>query len=253
VGYPAEAAARQRAYVGSAADGWFAEVLRSEQPLLADGGIPGYPDLGQPRTDQRVGLAVRVKGRPIAVLVAERTTGELPWHPSVFGILVRVAQLRLDLDLVRRKLGAPAAGTTRPTTAPPPSPPVVTQAEKPVPVARTESATTAPAVESPVAAATPAPIDEDRPVDTDPRFEVARRYARLVATDIRLYNEEAVLEGRRDGDLTERLQVSLVRGKETFLRRHGDLGPDAIRILREAFVEVLAGGRDDLISPSLLG
>ena len=72
--------------------------------------------------------------------------------------------------------------------------------------------------------------------------DAARRYARLVATDIRLYNEEAVVLGRRNGDLLKRLEEHLDRGKETFLRRHRDLGPAGLELLHEAYVQVLAGG-----------
>ncbi|HXV77784.1 MAG TPA: hypothetical protein VD788_15845, partial [Candidatus Polarisedimenticolaceae bacterium] len=192
VGYPVEAATRQRAFVGPSDRGWFGEVLRVEQPVPGVDGRDEYPDFGQPSTDQFVGLAVRVKGRPIAVLVGERTTGQLPWHPQVLGILVRVAQLRLDLDLVRRKLaaagtspgpplspGGPAAPGRGATRKPSVIPPAITTAPvEPTPESVTE-----------VAAATPAPV-EDGPRG-DARHEAARRYARLVATDIRLYNEEA--------------------------------------------------------------
>jgi hypothetical protein len=74
-----------------------------------------------------------------------------------------------------------------------------------------------------------------------------RRYARLVATDIRLYNEEAVVLGRRHRDLVDRLSDQLARGKEAFLRRHGPLGRTALEILRGAYVEVLAGGDENLV------
>jgi hypothetical protein len=83
-------------------------------------------------------------------------------------------------------------------------------------------------------------------------LDAARRYARLVATDIRLYNEEAVVLGRRNGDLLDRLGDQIDRGKETFLRRHNDLGPAGIELLHEAFVQVLAAGDGKLIPPSTL-
>ena len=44
-------------------------------------------------------------------------------------------------------------------------------------------------------------------------MDAARRYAKLLATDIRLYNEEAVMLGRQHGDLVERLM-----GKKPELR-----------------------------------
>jgi hypothetical protein len=88
--------------------------------------------------------------------------------------------------------------------------------------------------------------------DDPPQLKAARRYARLVATDIQLYNEEAVALGRQQGDLVRRLSEQLGRGKETFLRRHGDLGPEGLQILHEAFVNVLAGGNAQLLPTTAL-
>ena len=86
----------------------------------------------------------------------------------------------------------------------------------------------------------------------DPELAAAQRFARLVATDIRLYNEEAVVLGRRNRDLAERLGEHLVRGRQTFLRRHGSLGPAGLHILHEAFVQVLAAGDGSLLPSSVL-
>jgi hypothetical protein len=83
--------------------------------------------------------------------------------------------------------------------------------------------------------------------DTDPRREEARRYARLVATDIRLYNEEAVVVGRRQRDLAGRLREHLHRGRESFARRFPDLGADGAKLLEDAYVHVLAGGDASLL------
>ena len=83
--------------------------------------------------------------------------------------------------------------------------------------------------------------------DLDPRRDEARRYARLVATDIRLYNEEAVAVGRRERDLAARLGEQLQRGREAFSRRFPDLGPDGMQLLDDAYVQVLAGGDPSLI------
>jgi hypothetical protein len=82
---------------------------------------------------------------------------------------------------------------------------------------------------------------------SDPRQDEARRFARLIATDIRLYNEEAVVVGRRQGDLLRRLQDPLARGREAFVRRFGDLGDDGLRLLHEACVQVLAAGDEALL------
>jgi len=262
IGYPPEAAGRQREYIGPVTDGWLGEVVQSEPLLHSTDAQTRVPAFGQPTPSECAGVAVRLKGRPIALIVIERMEGELPWHPSILGILVRVAQLRLDLDLVRRKLaagGVSRSAAAKPTVAQAPAAPrspapVETPAtpavEEATPVAVDVAETMRDSVAE-VAAAAPEPTEKIAP-DENPQAEAARRYARLVATDIRLYNEESVVLGRRDGDLAERLQDSLTRGKETFQRRHGELGPDGLRILYDAYAEVLAGGQADLIPTSIL-
>jgi len=261
IGYPSEAASRQRQYVGPVTEGWLGEVLQSEPPLHSTNAGSQVPGFGQPTPSESFGMSVRLKGRPIALIVIERIEGELPWYPAILGILVRVAQLRLDLDLVRRKLAtraAPRPATTANATAP--SPPAAAPVASPAPpvasqsapaFAQAETATVEHVSVDEVAAAPPEPIEQTE-AEENPQVQAARRYARLVATDIRLYNEESVVLGRRDGDLADRLQDSLTRGKETFQRRHGDLGTDGLRILHDAFTEVLAGGQADLIPNAIL-
>ena len=83
--------------------------------------------------------------------------------------------------------------------------------------------------------------------EADPRREEARRYARLVATDIRLYNEEAVITGRRQRDLAQRLGEQFQRGREAFTHRFPELGPEGMKLLDDAYVQVLAGGDPTLI------
>ncbi len=228
VGYPPRASERQRALDLSLDEG---HVL-SLAPTGSQGGatvlrLEAAPDFGQPQAAETVAVVLRAGDRPVAALVAERGTSESPWHPEIIGILAHVAGLRLDLDLALRKAQAPgrsAAVRTTPQASP-------TSA---APAAKTETGL-APLPEA------GAPGAEAR------RREEARRFARLVATDIRLYNEEAVILGRRQRDLARRLSEHLRRGRETFLRRFHEMGAEAIGYLREAYVEVLAGGDASLV------
>jgi hypothetical protein len=217
VGFSDDASRALRSRSAGLTDGWIGRVLGSELPIYepdAEGVCPGY---GQPPPAECVGLAIRVKERPIAMVVVERQAHEQPWQPALLSVVARVAQLQLELDVLRRRLGAPE---------PPPAPALADDATRPTP--RSASAA------------------RELSLD-DPNLEAARRFARLVATDIRLYNEEAVLLGRRQRDLTDRLADQLTRGKEAFLKRHGALGRAALEVLRAAYVEVLAGGDETLL------
>jgi hypothetical protein len=224
VGYTPEATQRQRAFVSTADSGWLGRIASSrkvETERREGSGLD--PEFGQPPVADAVTLAVRLKERTIALLLAERSAEEQPWFPSVLGLLVGVARLRLDLDLARRKLESMSASAPA-------------AAERPGTGAAAESAGIRPVSETP------------QPGAADRELEAARRYAKLVATDIRLYNEEAVVEGRRDGDLARRLAEQLSRGREAFERRYGSMGPAGLSLLHEAYVEVLAGGDGELLS-----
>ncbi len=235
VGYSPEVTRQQRTYSTPVGEGWVGRIAASDETVLATRpSSEADPDFGQPTTTEAVGIVVRVKGRPIAVVLAERCLDEFPWAPHAVGTLVTVAQLRLELDLALRKLAeTPAAAPTRtPTPAPTAAP--VAQVMNSIPEAAT-------AQTSEIAPVT------DTPEEENPELKAPRRFARLVATDIRLYNEEAVALGRKNGDLVKRLGDQLGRGKETYLKRHGDLGPLALTLLHEAYVQILAGGDSTLI------
>jgi hypothetical protein len=78
------------------------------------------------------------------------------------------------------------------------------------------------------------------------REQAARVYARLLAGDVRLYNEEAVITGRSRGDLGVRLEEPITLARRRYLARCGRVDPDAVW-LREAMRELLAGGREGLL------
>jgi hypothetical protein len=77
--------------------------------------------------------------------------------------------------------------------------------------------------------------------------ESARRYARLVVSDIRLSHEPAVRLGREQRDLGERLRDQIERARETYLQR---ISPDVIareRLFDEELVQTLANGDASLL------
>jgi hypothetical protein len=94
------------------------------------------------------------------------------------------------------------------------------------PFAAFEPATTAPVVEKSVVPV-PGSRLSDRPVDLPievPEEERrshndARRFARLLVSEIKLYNEKKVLEGREHRDLYERLREAIDRSREMYDKR----------------------------------
>jgi len=85
------------------------------------------------------------------------------------------------------------------------------------------------------------------PTAPDERREEARRFARLLASEIKLYNEPAVREGRERGNLYGLLAEDIDRGRRLYEERV----PEEVRaghdFYREELVEVLAEGRREAL------
>ena len=192
------------------------------------------PDFGQPEALETSGVPLLAGTRAIGILVAQRGPDEEPWFPAALGILATAARLRLELDLTLRKLQAAAKAAA----------PEAHAAAEPVEAPALEPAA------APAASAETSITPWLEPPQAPPenlRRDEARRFARLVATDIRLYNEEAVVLGRRNRDLFRRLEEQIDRGREAFERRFPDLGAPGLSVLHAALVEILAGGDADLL------
>jgi hypothetical protein len=76
----------------------------------------------------------------------------------------------------------------------------------------------------------------------------ARRYARLVVSEIKLYNEAAVQTGRTRGDLLERLKPEIERARKLYEERVPASITGSAQYFQQELVQTLAGG-----DPSRLG
>jgi hypothetical protein len=81
------------------------------------------------------------------------------------------------------------------------------------------------------------------PADGDERREEARRFAKLLVSEIKLYNERAVLEGREHRNLYERLKEDIDRSRQMY----DDRIPEDVRassnFFYEELVRILADGK----------
>jgi hypothetical protein len=101
-----------------------------------------------------------------------------------------------------------------------------------------------------VAAEPPVEAPEAAPqlsAEEETRHEEARRFARLLVSEIKLYNEEEVDRGRVNRDLYQRLKEDIDRSREMYEKR---ISPD-IRATRDYFheelVRILADGDPDAL------
>jgi hypothetical protein len=147
----------------------------------------------------------------------------------------------------------------RPAAAPPPVPPAApaaTAVAAPPPAPAAMAPLPSPPLPAPAMAAGPdappspryAPHTRSFQPTGDEDEDAARRYARLLVSEIKLYHEAAVNEGRRNRNLLERLRPEIERAQHLYEERV----PVQVRLKGDFFgqelVRTLAGG-----DPTLLG
>ena len=81
------------------------------------------------------------------------------------------------------------------------------------------------------------------PGDGDERREEARRFAKLLISEIKLYNERAVLEGREHGNLYERLKEDIDRSRQMYDDRIPEDVRSSSNFFYEELVRILADGK----------
>jgi hypothetical protein len=81
----------------------------------------------------------------------------------------------------------------------------------------------------------------------DERHEEARRFARLLVSEIKLYNERAVLEGREGGNLYARLKEDIDRSRQMYNDRIPEDVRNSSNFFYEELVRILAEGRAEAL------
>jgi hypothetical protein len=81
----------------------------------------------------------------------------------------------------------------------------------------------------------------------DAQHEEARRLARLLVTEIKLYNEEQVEEGRRSNDIYARLREDIDRSRQIFNERVDEAVRQETDYFHEEMVRILGGGNAEAL------
>lgn len=238
---------------------------------------------GQPQGVLAVPLVMREK--LAAVLYCDTGEEEVPESTSnVVELLVKFAEKSIDVLTAAPKPGAgriATAGNTPeraaaikaggdeireragvPRPAPIPPPPVTTADEGSSTVmfnassmatirqqmASPAAAAPAPAMARPAPAPAPA-APASVPAEDQKQHEDAKRFARLVVSEIKLYNESKVNEGRRRKDLYERLKEDIERGRQMYSDRVSAHVRESTNYFYDELVRILAGGDAGALGP----
>jgi hypothetical protein len=125
----------------------------------------------------------------------------------------------------------------------------ISSTETPLPVEAPAAETTSPV--RPMGVEVEPPSDLDGPgwafggpesISDDTRHEEARRLARLLVTEIKLYNEEKVREAREAGDLYDQLRDDIERSRRIYEERIDDEVRTDTDYFQEEVERILAGG-----------
>lgn len=236
--------------------------------------------LGEETPQRVVSIPLTVRNRTVAVLYADSAgLDSEAINLEALETLVRVAGMAVELLSAARIPAKPAPETVAPaTTEPEPSAsyrPTVEYAEAPTyeePVAapeaevepvsamQAETVSIEPPVETGLElrdSSLPEPepqvgrrrfgADADLPVDVSSEEERrlhndARRFARLLVSEIKLYNEQKVDEGRMQHDLYDRLREYIDRSREMYDKRVKPEVATKYDYFHHELVNTLAGG-----------
>ena len=179
-----------------------------------------------------VAVPLVIRGKAAAILYSE-SADQSEINLDALESLMQVTSMAIELLPARRNQAATAAAPAPqpevPVAAPAPvqSEMAPAPAPEPVPAVVTPLGTT-PAYEvkevevvpEAAPAAKPAATASTTQSDDEVRaHNDARRFARLLVSEIKLYNEQKVMEGRRSHDLYERLKEDIDRSRQMYEKR----------------------------------
>jgi hypothetical protein len=81
----------------------------------------------------------------------------------------------------------------------------------------------------------------------------ARRFAKLLVSEIELYNKAKVAEGRNNRDLYKRLRTDIDRSRQTFEKRFGKALSNQIDYFHDELVKTLAANDSEVLGPDYPG
>ncbi|HXK11820.1 MAG TPA: hypothetical protein VMT70_19415 [Vicinamibacteria bacterium] len=216
-----------------------------------------------------IAVPLILRDKVAAVLYCDTPQDEVP-PPTGDLVEIMVAYAGKVIDVLSGQARAagpgPAPGGTspslRPAVAPPPVPPfgeTGSRAAADPSTARAQAAATVlrPPTTPPVRPSPP-PAPPAAPAPPPPRglapedqkaHDDAKRFARLVVSEIKLYNEAKVTEGRKTKDIYERLKEDIERGRQMYHDRVPNAVRDASDYFHDELVRILAGGDPNALGP----
>jgi hypothetical protein len=197
---------------------------------------------GAPQQDALVCPLV-VRDKVVAVVYADGGTNEHRMDRAAIEALVRTASLWLEVFATRKAtpaheadhtVEAPSAKAAAASAVATPMP-VLADSRMPVAVAETATAL---AEAAPVVAPASAPVAA--PAEEDEVHKKARRFAKLLVDEIKLYNQAKVNEGKKNSDLYDRLKEDIEKSRASYEKRYGSTAASDKDYFNQELVRILA-------------
>jgi hypothetical protein len=193
--------------------------------------------VGNPSDGNAVVLPLVVKDKVAALLYADvGTEANGTIDPSALHVLVRSTGQWLELLSLRK---SPGAGEAAPAEAPeaPPPPPVAAPPPPPPP-----AAPKAPAKEEPAISAGDQELHKK-----------AKRKAKVLVEEIKLYNQAKVTEGRKHKDLYDRLKEDIEKSRAEYDKHFGKTAAAEANYFVRELVRILAENDESALGDNFPG
>jgi len=165
---------------------------------------------------------LHVLGRPVAILLAGETD-DSDGRPETLAVLMDCAALRLE-NVALKILKIMSEPSTE-------------NADKPPFSDQETDAESMPDASLPDESSQPLQATDDETLHA-----ATKRFAELLVSEIKFYNEHAISEGRKNRDLYKRLQQSIIRNRKVYEKRVAPEVAEKIDYLHEELVRILADG-----------
>lgn len=237
--------------------GHISQTPGTQQALARLGGQPGGV----------LAVPLILRDKLAAVLYCDTAQPELSdADADMIEVLVQFAAKTIDLlSLAPKPAAAPAPAPPRPAAPAPAPAPAPRPAAPAAPPPQDEGSSTvmfnasqfaqirqgvAPPAPAPAPARPAAPPPGPAiPPEEQKAHDDAKRFARLVVSEIKLYNEAKVNEGRRNKDIYERLKEDIERGRQMYNDRVPANIRDTTGYFVDELVRILAGGDAGALGP----
>jgi len=163
-------------------------------------------------------LPLIVKEKVAAVIYADAgTVADNPMDLAALNVICRFSALWLEIAALRKASGmVQEDSAAQPVTVTPPDP-----------------------VAPPVAV----PVEDET-------HKKAKRFAKLLVDEIKLYNQPKVAEGRQNRDLYERLKEDIDKSRATYDKRYGDSAVAGVDYFTQELIRILADNDVSLMGGS---